>query len=54
MSIFYNKVQRGNPSNPAASKFWYRWSEPRFSQDLKDSQEDVANDEIKVMKVHDL
>jgi predicted histone-like DNA-binding protein len=23
MALFYKKVQRGNPSNPAASKLWY-------------------------------
>jgi hypothetical protein len=23
MAIFYKKVQRGNPSNPAAPKLWY-------------------------------
>jgi predicted histone-like DNA-binding protein len=23
MSLFYNKVERGNPSNPSAPKLWY-------------------------------
>jgi predicted histone-like DNA-binding protein len=23
MSVFYNKIERGNPSNPSAPKLWY-------------------------------